>query len=146
LRSTKTASSRRQTAGKSPPRKAVKPALKIEAKGDWTLKPTPLASISIRQIEFELKGQPRHVVPSTQRIQSRGVQRMPLPLFLSIYDLESLRVGDGLCGMTVRCLRFMFGLKDQRYPSVLAGLEMETEAIWNHLDFINLNVHVAPPP
>jgi hypothetical protein len=39
----------------------------------------------------------------------------------------------------------MFGLKDQRYPSVLAGLEMETEAIWNHLDFVNLNVHAAPP-
>jgi len=54
-------------------------------------------------------------------------------------------VGDGLCGMTVGCLRIMFGLKDQRYPSVLAGLEMETEAIWNHLDFVNLNVHAAPP-
>ena len=69
---------------------------------------------------------------------------MPSPR-LSVYDLESLRVRDGLCGMTVGFLRLMFGLKDQCYPSVLAGLEVETEAIWNHLDFINLDVHVASP-
>jgi hypothetical protein len=54
-------------------------------------------------------------------------------------------VSDGFCGMAMGRLRFIFGLEHQGYPSVLTGLEMETEAIWNHLNLINLNGHVTPP-
>ena len=64
---------------------------------------------------------------------------------LAVHDLKGLRVGDGLSGMAVGCLRFIFGLEHQRYPRVFAGPEVETEAIRNHLDLINLDVHVAPP-
>ena len=47
--------------------------------------------------------------------------------------------------MAVSCLSLIFGLKYQRYPSVLTSPEVETEAIRNVLDLINLNVHVTPP-
>ena len=54
-------------------------------------------------------------------------------------------MSDGLSGMAVGRLRFIFGLEHQCYPSVFAGPEVETEAIRNHLDLINLDVHLAPP-
>ena len=54
-------------------------------------------------------------------------------------------MSHGLRGMAVGRLRLSFGLKDQCNPSVLTGLEMEAEAIRDHLDLINLNAHVAPP-
>ncbi len=46
-------------------------------------------------------------------------------------------------GYGLTTAQILYRLPD--HPSLLAGLEVETEAIWNHLDFINLNVHVAPP-
>ena len=64
---------------------------------------------------------------------------------LAVYDLKGLRVSDGLCGVAMGGLGFIFGLEHQCYPSVLTGPEVETEAIRNHLDLINLDVHVAPP-
>ena len=54
-------------------------------------------------------------------------------------------MSNGFCGMAMGGLRFIFGLEHQCYPSVLTGLEMETEAIRNHLNLINLNRHVTPP-
>lgn len=47
--------------------------------------------------------------------------------------------------MAVSCLRLSLGLKDQRDPSIFTGLEVETKAIWNHLDVINPHVHLEPP-
>ena len=53
------------------------------------------------------------------------------PVASTVHDLKSLRVGDRLCSMAVGCLRLVLGIKDQRDPSILTGLEMETKAIWN---------------
>ena len=67
------------------------------------------------------------------------------PVGLTVHDFKSLRFSDRLCSMAVSCLRLSLGLKDQRDPSIFTGLEVETKAIWNHLDVINPHVHLAPP-
>ena len=74
-------------------------------------------------------------------------ERLPLSPGIPLWKQPNLRapVSDGFPGMAVGCLRFIFGIEHQCYPSVFAGPEVETEAIRNHLDLINLNVHVAPP-
>jgi hypothetical protein len=51
-------------------------------------------------------------------------------------------MSHGLRGMAVGRLRLSFGLKHQRYPSVLTGFKVKTKAIRHRLDFINLNAHV----
>ena len=44
--------------------------------------------------------------------------------------------------MAVSCLGLILCLEDHSYPSVLTSLEVETKAIWNRLDLVNLNGHV----
>ena len=66
-----------------------------------------------------------------------GIQRS-----LAVHDLESFRLSHRFFGVAVSCLRLSFVVEYQRYPSVLTGLKVETKAIRNRLDLVNLNGHV----
>ena len=62
-----------------------------------------------------------------------GIQRS-----LAVHDLESFRLSHRFFGVAVSCLRLSFVVEYQRYPSVLTGLKVETKAIRNRLDLVNL--------
>jgi hypothetical protein len=95
---------------------------------------------------FDRKGRAQALsfLASPKPVIPREDQKKPL-LGLSVHDLKGLRMSNGFCGMAMRGLRFPFGLKHQCYPSVLTGFEMETKAIWNRLNLINLHGHIVPP-
>ena len=63
--------------------------------------------------------EPNSLVPASTSVN--GTRHNPVGS--TVHDLEGLRIGDCLFSMAVGCLRLILGIKDQRDPSIFAGLE-----------------------